>query len=170
MKRKITIYTDGAARGNPGPAGWGAVIIFHDDELKIKNSKLKILEVGGREKHATNNQMELEAAIEALKNIKISRSNLYIPQGSPVEIITDSKYVVLGITEWIHNWMKKGWRTAGRKPVLNRELWEELFELNEEIKPKWSYVEGHGTDKYNNRADEIATSFADDVPVKLKHF
>ena len=85
-----------------------------------------------------------------------------------VEIISDSKYVILGITEWIFNWEKNGWRNATKKLVLNRELWEELRELNEELKPKWRYVEGHSGHKHNDRVDEIATSFADDVPIKLK--
>ena len=163
MKEKIIIYTDGAARGNPGPAGWGAVMIFHDGELKVKSGKLKVVEIGGSVKHATNNQMELRAAIEALKYLKsMSRLNL------DIKIIADSKYVVLGITEWIPNWIRKNWRTAGRKRVLNRELWEELYEFDKEIKPRWDYVEGHNGDKYNDRADLIATSFADNQPVKLQ--
>ena len=149
----IKIYTDGSARGNPGKAGWGAVFLFGD----------KIFEMGGRSDHATNNQMELTGPIEALKYIK--RKNL---QQTPVQIISDSKYVILGITEWILGWQKNNWRNAAKKPVMNRELWEELHKLTEELKPTWEYVKGHNGDKWNDRADEIATSFADNEPVELK--
>jgi ribonuclease HI len=150
---KIIIYTDGAARGNPGKAGWGAVCMIGD----------KIFELGGRSDHATNNQMELTAAIEGLKYVK-----KHLSHGVDMEIFADSKYVILGATEWIFNWQKNNWRNAAKKPVLNRELWEELFELTEEFKPKWSYVKGHSGDKWNDRVDEIATTFADGVPVELK--
>ena len=85
-----------------------------------------------------------------------------------VEIISDSKYVILGITEWIFNWQKNNWRNAAKKPVLNRELWEELYLLVKDSKIKWTYVKGHNNDKWNERADEIATSFADGNPVELK--
>lgn len=162
-KDSIKIYTDGAARGNPGPAGWGAVII--NDQFLISNDKIKIIELGGRADHATNNQMELTAPIETLKYLKNKMS-----KGTfDIEIVSDSKYVILGITEWIFNWEKNGWRNAGKKPVMNRELWEELHKLTEEFKPKWSYVKGHSGDKWNDRVDEIATSFADNNPVELKN-
>ena len=153
MKDKITIYTDGAARGNPGPAGWGIVII----------NKKKVFEIGGFSKHATNNIMELTAPIEALKQLKKMKINM------PVEIFSDSKYVILGITEWIFNWQKNNWRNAAKKPVLNKELWEELYKLSQQFKIKWIYVEGHNGDKYNDRADEIATNFADGSKMKLKN-
>ena len=158
MKDKIKIYTDGAAKGNPGPAGWGAVFLWGS----------KIFEIGGRVNHATNNQMELTAPIEALKYIKkhLARQGLV---ESGVEVISDSKYVILGITEWIFNWQKKNWRNANKKPVLNKELWQELHKLTEELKPKWQYVEGHNGNKWNERADEIATSFAEGEPVKLRN-
>jgi ribonuclease HI len=159
-KDKIIIYTDGAARGNPGPAGWGIVIINY--ELRITN--YKITELGGFSKHATNNQMELAAPIEALKYLK--KKNM---QNSPVEIFSDSKYVILGITEWIFNWQKNNWRNAAKKPVLNKELWEELYELAKQFKIKWTYVEGHMGNKYNERADEIATNFADGNKIELKN-
>lgn len=152
--KKIIIYTDGAARGNPGKAGWGAVFL---EDGKVFH------ELGGRADHATNNQMELTAAIEGLKHIKKHAKD------SPVEIFADSKYVILGITEWIFNWQKNNWRNAANKPVLNRELWEDLYKLTEELKPTWQYVKGHNGDKYNDRADEIATSFADNEPMKLKN-
>ncbi|MEK7569306.1 MAG: ribonuclease H [Patescibacteria group bacterium] len=152
MKNKITIYTDGSARGNPGPAGWAAVFI----------AGRKVFEIGGRVEHATNNQMELRAAIEALKYMKENKI------AGEIKIIADAKYVVLGITEWIPNWLRNNWRGANKKPVMNREFWEELYELDRKFKPKWDYVKGHHEDKWNNRADEIATSFADNEPVKLR--
>ncbi len=150
-ENKITIYTDGAAKGNPGPAGWGS-IIMHEG---------KAFELGGRKDHATNNQMELTAPIEALKYVK---NNLK----GEIEIHSDSKYVILGITEWIENWMKNGWRNAARKPVVNQELWEELYELNKALKPKWNYVKGHSGHEHNDRVDLIATSFAEGEPVDLR--
>jgi len=151
-KKQIKIYTDGAAKGNPGPAGWGAVFIVEG----------KVIEIGGRKDHATNNQMELTAPIEALKYIKSNQSH-----GVDVEIVSDSKYVILGITEWILGWQKNGWRNAAKKPVVNKELWEELYSLTQDLKPKWTYVKGHNEDKYNDRADLIATSFAEGNPVEL---
>jgi ribonuclease HI len=150
---KVTIYTDGAAKGNPGRAGWGAILLVND----------KVIEIGGGVEHATNNQMELTAPIEALKHIKNKFSNIKY-----VEIVSDSKYVILGITEWIFNWERNGWRNAAKSPVLNRELWEELHELTQDLKPKWTYVKGHNGDKWNERADVIATSFAEGEPVELK--
>ena len=160
---KIIIYTDGAAKGNPGRAGWGAIILNY--ELRITNPK--IIELGGRKDHATNNQMELTGPIEALKHIS-ARQGLDKLDKIEIEIFADSKYVILGITEWIFNWQKNNWRNAAKKPVLNRELWEDLYELTSELKPKWTYVKGHNEDKWNERADEIATSFAEGNPVELK--
>ncbi|MFA6585895.1 MAG: ribonuclease H [Candidatus Paceibacterota bacterium] len=167
MKSKIIIYTDGAARGNPGPAGWGAIII----------DGKKVFEIGGASKHATNNQMELTAPIEALKYMK--NSGIYPHPASPYgrgrskegvfEVFSDSKYVILGITEWIFNWQKNNWRNAAKKPVLNKELWEELYELTKLFKIKWIYVEGHNGNKWNERADEIATNFADGNEIRLKN-
>ena len=155
MSNKVIIYTDGAAKGNPGPAGWGVVIISGD----------KVFEMGGATEHATNNQMELMAPIKALKYLKSNMSK------SPfdTEIVSDSKYVILGITEWIENWMKNGWRNAAKKPVVNQELWEELYELNKSVKPKWSYVKGHNGHEHNERADLIATTFAGGEPVELRN-
>ena len=125
------------------------------------------MEIGGGVEHATNNQMELTAPIEALKYIKKLTARKVLAE---VEIVSDSKYVILGITEWVFNWERNGWRNAAKKPVLNRELWEELYNLTKELKPKWTYVKGHNGDKWNERADEIATSFADGEPVELKKF
>lgn len=154
-KDKIIIYTDGAARGNPGKAGWAAILIFDK----------KIVELGGSSLHATNNQMELSGPIEALKYLKKQKYT----QGYPVEIFSDSKYVILGITEWIFNWQKNNWRNAAKKPVLNKELWVQLHILTEQFEIKWNYIAGHNGDKYNERADEIATNFADGNKIELKN-
>lgn len=154
-KETIKIYTDGAARGNPGRAGWGAVFLRGNEVF---------FEMGGRSDHATNNQMELTAPIEALKYLKLNISNLDLDIDK-LEIVSDSKYVILGITEWIFNWQKNNWRNAAKKPVLNQKLWEELYDLNKEFNPRWTYVKGHDGDRCNERADEIATSFADGSPV-----
>lgn len=156
-KRKIIIYTDGAARGNPGKAGWGTVFLMGD----------KVVEIGGRSDHATNNQMELTSVIEGLKYLNKAMSRTVLDT-LHVEIFADSKYVIHGATEWIHNWKKNNWRNAANKPVLNRELWEDLHKLTEEFKPKWHYVKGHNGDKWNDRADEIATTFADNETIKLR--
>lgn len=152
MKDKIVIYTDGAARGNPGPSGWGVVIIIGE----------KVVELGGRMDHATNNIMELTAPVKALEYIGKHKIE------GVIEIHSDSKYVITGINEWIHNWIKNGWRTASKKPVLNQELWQDLHSLNTEFKPRWHYVEGHSGHKWNDRVDLIATSFADNEPVELE--
>ncbi|MDQ3245009.1 MAG: ribonuclease HI [bacterium] len=162
QKDKIIIYTDGAARGNPGPAGWGVLIMMGK----------KHIELGGRSGHATNNQMELQSAIEALKFVhkNISRIVLDIGTETPnIEIYADSKYVILGITEWIQGWIKSGWKNSQKKPVLNRELWEELYMFVQNFNIKWHYVAGHSGHQYNDRVDEIATSFADGEPVLLKN-
>ncbi len=151
MKDTVHIYTDGAAKGNPGKAGWGVVCLLGN----------KVHEIGGRADHATNNQMELTAAIEGLKHL---RKNKF----ENAEVFSDSKYVILGITEWIHGWIKNGWRNAAKKPVVNKELWEELHELNTAMKPKWTYVKGHADNEHNNRADIIATTYAEGEPVELK--
>jgi len=133
----IEIYTDGSCLGNPGPGGWAAIIIDDGKKTQIKGNK----------KNTTNNQMELLAPIEALKKI---------PKGSKVEIFTDSKYVKSGITEWIHNWKKNGWKTADKQPVKNKELWEELDLLANEFEISWNWVKAHSTDKLNNEVDLIA--------------
>ena len=137
----IKIYTDGSCLENPGN-GWGAAIII-DDEKKTQ--------IKGSKKNTTNNQMELLAPIEALKKV---------PKGSEVQIFTDSKYVKSGITEWIHNWKKNGWKTADKQPVKNKELWEELDLLNNEFEISWNWVKAHSTDKLNNEVDLIAREAA----------
>jgi len=162
-KEKIIIYTDGSARGNPGKAGWGVIVLsLWNDKLKIKNKKLKVMELGGASKYATNNQMELTAPIEALKYLK------KIKVSNSIEIFSDSKYVILGITDWIFNWQKNNWKNTAKKPVLNKKLWEKLYELSKGFKIKWTYIEGHKGNKYNERADEIATNFADGNKIKLE--
>ena len=137
----IKIYTDGSCLGNPGNCGWAAIIIDDKKKIQIKGSK----------KDTTNNQMELLAPIKALKKI---------PKGSNVQIFTDSNYVKSGITEWIHNWKKNGWKTANKQPVKNKELWTELDNLTDEFKIKWSWVKGHSTDSLNNEVDLIAREAA----------
>jgi ribonuclease HI len=137
MSSVVKIYTDGACKGNPGAGGWGA-----------------LLEMGGREKElfggellTTNNRMELTAVIRALEALK---------RRCTVQLHTDSKYVQQGITEWIHNWKKRGWRTADRKPVKNDDLWKELDELAQKHDIKWLWVKGHAGHNGNERADELA--------------
>ena len=137
----IKIYTDGSCLGNPGNGGWAAIIIDDNKKIRIKGSK----------KDTTNNQMELLAPIKALKKIS---------KGSSVQIFTDSKYVKSGITEWIHNWKKNGWKTANKQPVKNKELWTELDLMTSEFKIKWSWVKGHSTYKLNNEVDLIARESA----------
>ena len=137
----IKIYTDGSCLENPGNGGWAAIIIDDGKKTQIKGSK----------KNTTNNQMELLAPIEALKKI---------PKGSEVQIFTDSKYVKSGITEWIHNWKKNGWKTADKQPVKNKELWEELDLLANQFEISWNWVKAHSTDELNNEVDLIAREAA----------
>ena len=137
----IKVYTDGSCLENPGNGGWAAIIIDDGKKTQIKGSK----------KNTTNNQMELLAPIEALKKI---------PKGSEVQIFTDSKYVKSGITEWIHNWKKNGWKTANKQPVKNKDLWTKLDLLTNEFKIKWIWVKGHSTDSLNNEVDLIAREAA----------
>ncbi len=137
----IKIYTDGSCLGNPGNGGWAAIIIEAERKTHIKGSK----------KDTTNNQMELLAPIKALKKI---------PKGSKVQIFTDSKYVKSGITEWIHNWKKNGWKTTNKNPVKNKELWTELDLLTGQFDIKWSWVKGHSINNLNNEVDLLAREAA----------
>jgi len=137
----VHLYTDGACLGNPGPGGWGVVLSW-DGQMK---------ELSGGQVDTTNNQMELLAPIKALKKI---------PKGSKVQIFTDSKYVKSGITEWIHNWKKNGWKTANKKEVKNKELWTELDSLSNSFEIKWSWVKAHSSDKLNNEVDLLARTSA----------
>ena len=136
---KYKIYTDGACSGNPGPGGWGAVIFDQDDKQK---------NISGSEKNTTNNRMELLAAIMSLKKIK---------NNSEVVIFTDSTYVKNGITEWMKNWKKNGWKNSNKKPVKNKDLWVKLDKLCEANSVSWKWVKGHSTNEFNNLADELAT-------------
>ena len=136
---KYKIYTDGACSGNPGPGGWGAVILDQDDKQK---------NISGSEKNTTNNRMELLAAIMSLKKIKTN---------SEVVIFTDSTYVKNGITEWMKNWKKNGWKNSSKKPIKNKDLWEKLDKLCEANIVSWKWVKGHSTNEFNNLADELAT-------------
>jgi len=138
MKKHVTIYTDGACSGNPGPGGWGAVLVYGDKEK----------EISGHEEHTTNNRMELVAAIRALEALKDS---------CRVDLITDSNYVKQGITEWVHDWKKRGWKTADKKPVKNADLWQELEAAAARHDVTWHWVRGHDGHEYNERADKLAT-------------
>lgn len=138
--KKVTIYTDGACSGNPGPGGWGAVLICDD----IKK------EISGAQKDTTNNIMEITAVLEALKLLKFE---------CDVEVYSDSAYVVNAFNQgWIYNWQKNNWRTASKEPVKNRELWEELYGLTKKHKVKFIKVKGHSDNELNNRCDFLATS------------
>ncbi|MEN9852482.1 MAG: ribonuclease [Candidatus Parcubacteria bacterium] len=147
----ITIYTDGSARGNPGPGGWGTIII----------GTHKVVELGGREAHTTNNRMELRATIEGLL---FTQKN---GKGNPVHIKTDSQYVLKGMTEWIIGWQKRNWIGSNKKEVLNRDLWEALLAASEGQKVTYEYVRGHIGIAGNERADTIATTFADNIAMEL---
>ena len=149
----LSVFTDGACSGNPGPGGWGAILVSADG---------KVRELGGGEPRTTNNRMELAAVIAALRALK----------GLPglVNIYTDSTYVISGITSWVRAWKRKGWLTAEGKPVLNRDLWEQLDLLAADRGPQgaaWHYVRGHTGSPGNERCDEIAVAFSLGKPVEL---
>ncbi len=144
----ITIYTDGSSKGNPGPGGWSAIILYDE----------KIKEIGGREEKTTNNRMELMAAIKSLK---------VLPENSQIEIHTDSEYLINGITKWIFDWQKNNWRTKAKKAVLNQDLWEKLIAETRVRQVVWEKVLGHSGHKWNERCDEIATTLADGKKVLL---
>jgi ribonuclease HI len=138
----IKIYTDGSCIGNPGTGGWAAIIFLNDKKIKIK----------GKKKNTTNNQMELMAPIKALKKI---------PVGKKVQIYTDSKYVKMGITEWINSWKKNNWKTSSKKKVKNKDLWKELDHLSEKYQIKWLWIKGHSGNVINEEADQLAREAAD---------
>jgi ribonuclease HI len=140
----VDIWTDGACSGNPGPGGWGAVLRYGATEK----------EISGGEAATTNNRMELMAAISALEALK---------KPSTVRVHTDSKYVMDGLTKWIHGWKKNGWKTADKKPVKNEDLWKRLDEANARHEVTWKWVKGHADDVMNNRADELARAAIDTV-------
>ena len=134
---QVTIYTDGACSGNPGPGGWGALLIYGEVEK----------ELFGGEAETTNNRMELTAAIEALKALK---------RPCEIDLHTDSKYLRDGMTSWIHNWKKNNWRNAKKKPVKNADLWQQLDEVITEHTISWHWVKGHDGNPGNERADTLA--------------
>ena len=141
----IKVYTDGACKGNPGPGGWGVYIQSNVDEKELY----------GGNPETTNNQMEMQAALEALKHLK--------DEDEVIELYTDSNYLRQGITEWIHKWKKNNWKTAAKKPVANRDLWIEISDLNEKMNVQWNWVKGHAGDPGNERADELANIGAESV-------
>ena len=138
MSEKVIIYTDGACSGNPGPGGWGAILMY-------KGAKK---EISGGMKETTNNIMEITAVVEALKCLKVE---------SEVQVYSDSAYTVNAFNQgWIYNWMKNGWKTAGGDPVKNKELWQELYALTKKHKVEFIKVKGHADKEFNNRCDEMA--------------
>ena len=139
--KKIQIITDGACVGNPGPGGWAAILRCGNREYELY----------GYAPNTTNNRMELTAAIEGLRALK---------EPSEVEIVTDSEYVKNGITQWIHNWKRNGWKTSTKKPVMNSDLWRELEQEAARHKATWSWTRGHALHEDNNRADELANTAA----------
>jgi ribonuclease HI len=141
---EVEIYTDGACRGNPGPGGWGALLVSGQHRK----------ELWGAETHTTNNRMELTAAIEALSALK---------RRCRVQLYTDSQYVRNGITEWLPQWKKRQWKTADRKPVKNADLWERLEEEIARHEVHWHWVRGHAGHAGNERADELANRGIDEL-------
>ena len=133
----VTIFTDGACSGNPGPGGWGAILRFGDVEKELK----------GGENPSTNNRMELLAAISALEALK---------KPCEVDLHTDSQYVRQGITSWIHNWKRNGWKTADKKPVKNADLWQRLDAAMKAHTVRWHWIKGHAGHAENERADQLA--------------
>jgi ribonuclease HI len=144
----ITIFTDGASRGNPGRGGWGSVVVTKDS----------VIELGGREDNTTNNRMELMAAIQGLSSVASSED---------ITLNTDSSYVINGITKWVSGWIRNGWVTKTKEEVSNRDLWQKLVSASEGKKISWNYVGGHSGVLGNERCDVIATSFADNDPTEL---
>ena len=137
---KVIIYTDGACSGNPGPGGWGAILIYKENKK----------EISGGSKNTTNNVMELTAVIEGLKLLKYP---------CEVELYSDSAYVVNSFEQgWNYNWIKNNWKTSGKDPVKNKELWQELYNLTKVHKVQFNKVKGHSDNEYNNRCDELASN------------
>ncbi|MAQ45783.1 MAG: ribonuclease HI [Confluentimicrobium sp.] len=139
---KILAYTDGACSGNPGPGGWGALLIAKDGDTILKERELK-----GGEPDTTNNRMELMAAISALESLS---------RASVITVVTDSAYVKNGVTGWIHGWKRNGWKTSTRKPVKNVDLWQRLDEAQTRHQVEWQWIKGHAGHPENERADELA--------------
>lgn len=150
----ITIFTDGSARGNPGPGGWGVII----------SNNGTVLELGGGDVHTTNNRMELTAVISALEK---TLQDPPAQEGREVTIFTDSAYVINGITRWVKGWVKNNWKTSTKEDVLNKDLWERLVKATEHRVIDWKLLKGHSGNHGNERCDEIATAFADSNPPVL---
>jgi ribonuclease HI len=144
MSKVVTIYTDGACRGNPGPGGWGVLLESGDRQLTLY----------GGEDPTTNNRMELTAVIRALEALKMK---------CHIELYTDSKYVLQGITEWLPNWKKRNWLTASKKPVQNVDLWQALDKLVSQNEINWHWVKGHSGDRGNEIADQLANKGIDEL-------
>ena len=144
----VSIFTDGASKGNPGPGGWAAVVVDSDN----------VTELGGREEMTTNNRMELSGAIQGLTHTS---------SGAEVTIFTDSSYVINGVTKWLHGWKRNGWITKTKQEVLNRDLWEKLDKLVSARSVKWNYVGGHIGIVGNERCDHIATGLAAGMKLNL---
>jgi len=145
MSTPVEIFADGACRGNPGPGGWGALLRYGEQER----------ELWGGEAHTTNNRMELTAVIRALEVLQ---------RPSRLHIVTDSQYVLHGITQWLAGWKRRGWRTADGKPVKNQELWQRLDELLAPHQAEWTWVRGHTGHPENERADALANRGIDELP------
>lgn len=166
----IIVFTDGASRGNPGPGGWGAVLILpaigqnQNGQFKVKSlkSKVKVVELGGREEHTTNNRMELAAAIQALSYVSRLELKTY-----NFKLYSDSSYLINGITKWIGGWRENGWKTKAKKEVENRDLWEKLAAAASGKEIEWRLITGHAGVAGNARCDEIATRFADGFQPEL---
>lgn len=141
---KVTIFTDGACKGNPGPGGWGALLRYNDHETELK----------GAEAHTTNNRMELMAAIKALEALKRS---------CEVELYTDSQYLKLGMTTWLVNWKRKQWRNSKKESVKNVDLWQQLDALAEKHQIHWHWVKGHSGHPENERVDELANEAIEEL-------
>jgi len=142
VNSKVLIYTDGACRGNPGPGGWGAVLKSREHSRTLS----------GYAAQTTNNRMELTAVIEGLRALK---------RPCEVELVTDSKYVMQGINDWLDNWKRNGWKTAARKPVKNIDLWRQLDDEAQRHRINWRWVKGHSGDAGNDLADELANQAID---------
>ncbi len=139
--KKVQVITDGACLGNPGRGGWAAILRYGETKKELY----------GSEPYTTNNRMELKAAVEGLSALN---------ESCEVEIVTDSEYLKNGISAWIANWKRNGWKTSQKKPVLNQDLWMELDEQNQRHATVWSWTKGHASHEDNNRADELATTAA----------
>lgn len=147
--KQVEIYTDGACRGNPGPGGWGALLRYNGHEREIY----------GGEPETTNNRMELQAAVQALNALR---------ESCRVRLVTDSQYVRKGISEWLENWKRSGWRTASRQPVKNVDLWQALDAAAARHEIEWRWVRGHSGHPENERADQLANRGIDEMQERVR--